>query len=342
MRELSYTQAMSEAIQEEMARDQTVFSIGEDIGSVRSREHLWQQFRERRIWQTPISETGFTGLAAGAAMAGLRPIAVIMYCDFVGVCMDPIVNQAAKVHLMSGGQIKVPMVIRTPAGAGTREGGHHSGSLESWFVHSPGLKVVMPSDPYDAKGLLKSAIRDDGPVIYIQHRILHRMSQRDCPDGEWLIPLGEAAVKREGTDVTVVGISIGVRKALEAAETLQGEISVEVIDPRSLVPLDMETILKSVAKTGRLLVVHDAPRRGGVGAEIVRRVTEEGFDLLQEPPKVLGGLNTPMPYSPPLEDACLPQPEDIVAAVRKLSRTGETRNEAHRGRNPSIQAASDP
>jgi len=318
MRELAYTEAISEAITEEMERDETVFSIGEDIGPVRSRERLWEQFMEKRAWQTPISESGFVGLATGAAMTGLRPIAVIMYCDFFTVCMDPIVNQAAKVHLMSGGEIKVPMVIRTPAGAGTREGGHHSGSLESWFVHSPGLKVVMPSDPYDAKGLMKSAIRDDGPVIYIQHRLLHRFSRGECPEGEWIVPLGKASVKREGTDVTVIGISIGVSKALEAAEMLEGEISVEVVDPRSLVPLDMETILASVGKTGRLLVVHDAPRRGGVGAEIVRRVAEEGFDLLQRPPRVLGGLNTPMPYSAPLEDACLPQPEDIVAAVRAL------------------------
>jgi len=318
MRELTYTQAMSEAITEEMARDETVFSIGEDIGPVRSRERLWEQFRDRRTWQTPISEIGFTGLAVGAAMTGLRPIAVIMYCDFVGVCMDPIVNQAGKVHLMSGGQFKVPMVIRTPAGAGTREGGHHSGSLESWFMHSPGLKVVMPSDPYDAKGLLKSAIRDDGPVIYIQHRLLHRLSQPDCPEGEWLVPLGKAAVKREGTDITVIGISVGVRKALDAAARLKGEISVEVLDPRSLVPLDMGTILTSVAKTGRLLVVHDAPRRAGVGAEIVRRVVEEGFELLQAPPRVVAGLNTPMPYTAPLEDACLPQPHDITTAIREM------------------------
>jgi len=318
MRELAYTQAISEAIREEMERDAGVFQIGEDIGPVRTRDDLWRQYMDNRIWQTPISESGFVGLAAGAAMSGLRPIAVIMYCDFVGVCMDPIVNQAAKIHLMSGGRINVPMVIRTPAGAGTREGGHHSGSLESWFVHSPGLKVVMPSDPYDAKGLMKSAIRDDGPVVYIQHRILHRCSRQQCPEGEWLVPLGQAAVKREGTDLTVVGISIGVMKALEAAAALEDEISVEVIDPRSLVPLDMTTILTSVAKTGRLLVVHDAPRRGGVGAEIVRRVVEEGFATLQTAPKVLGGLNTAMPYSPPLEDACLPQPADIIDEVRRM------------------------
>jgi len=283
------------------------------------REALWQQFMARRTWQTPISESGFVGLAAGAAMTGLRPIAVVMYCDFVGVCMDPIVNQAAKVFLMSGGQIRVPMVVRTPAGAGTREGGHHSGSLESWFVHSPGLKVVMPSDPYDAKGLMKSAIRDDGPVVYIQHRMLHQTSTQQCPEGEWLVPLGQAEVKREGSDVTVVGVSVGVAKALAAAEQLADEISVEVVDPRSLVPLDLATILTSLRKTGRLLVVHDAPCRGGVGAEIVRRVAEDGFDLLRRPPRVLAGRNTPMPYSPPLEDACLPQTADIVAAVRQLA-----------------------
>jgi pyruvate dehydrogenase E1 component beta subunit len=241
-----------------------------------------------------------------------------MYCDFVSVCMDPIVNQAAKIHLMSGGQIKVPLVIRTPAGAGTREGGHHSGSLESWFVHSPGLKVVMPSDPYDAKGLMKSAIRDDGPVIYIQHRILHRLSKGQCPDGEWLVPLGKADVKRAGTDITVVGVSVGVMKALEAAEMLSGKISVEVVDPRTLVPLDIDTILASVKKTGHLLVVHDAPRRGGVGAEIVRRVVERGFYFLKKPPKVHGCVNTAMPYSPPLEDACLPAATNIVKAIREM------------------------
>jgi pyruvate/2-oxoglutarate/acetoin dehydrogenase E1 component len=318
MRQLTYTQAISEAIREEMQRDETVFQIGEDIGPVKTRASLWQQFKKNGTWQTPISESGFTGLSVGAAMTGLRPITVIMYCDFVGVCMDPIVNQAGKIHLMSGGQIKVPLVIRTPAGAGTREGGHHSGSLESWFVHSPGLKVVMPSDPYDAKGLMKAAIRDDGPVIYIQHRVLHRLSKKQCPEGEWLVPLGKADVKRPGTDITVVGVSIGVMKALEAAESLAGKVSVEVVDPRTLVPLDMETILASVKKTGHLLVVHDAPRRGGVGAEIIRRVVEQGFGLLKKPPKVLGCVNTAMPYSPPLEDACLPQSADVVKAIREM------------------------
>jgi pyruvate dehydrogenase E1 component beta subunit len=242
-----------------------------------------------------------------------------MYCDFVTVCMDPIVNQAAKIHLMSGGQIDVPMVIRTPAGAGTREGGHHSQSLESWFIHTPGLKVVMPSTPADAKGLMKSSIRDNGPVVYIQHRLLHPIVDA-VPDGEWIVPLGVADVKREGSDITVVAFSYAVHKALEAASELNGEISVEVVDPRTLVPLDAETILQSVKKTGRLLVVHEAPTRGGAGAEIVRRIVEEGFEHLRVPPKVLGSLNTPMPYSAPLEDVCLPEKADIVKAARELMR----------------------
>jgi pyruvate/2-oxoglutarate/acetoin dehydrogenase E1 component len=300
-----------------MARDEAVFTIGEDIGPVREAKSLWDQFHERRTWQTPISESGFTGLAVGAAMTGLRPVAVIMYCDFVTVCMDPIVNQAAKVHLMSGGQIKVPLVIRTPAGAGTREGGHHSQSLESWFVHTPGLKVVMPASPADAKGLMKAAIRDDAPVIYIQHRLLHPMTG-PVPDGEWVVPLGEADVKREGADITVVAISYAVPKVLEAAAALDGEVSVEVIDPRTLVPLDIDAILASVEKTGRLLVVHEAPSRGGAGAEIVRQVAERGHGHLKVAPKVLGGLNTPMPYAAPLEDLCLPEPKGIAEAIREI------------------------
>ena len=314
---ITYVRALSDAIKEEMDRDETVFSIGEDIGPVRDPENLWEQFRNNRVWQTPISESGFTGIGVGAAMTGLRPIVCIMYCDFLTCAMDPIVNQAAKVHLMSGGQIKVPMVIRTPAGMGTREGGHHSGSLESWFVHSPGIKVVAPTCAYDAKGLMKSAIRDDGPVMYIQHRLLHPIEQ-EVPDGEWLVPLGEADVKREGSDITVVAVSYSVVRALEAAERLDGEISVEVVDPRTLSPLDVDTLAASVQKTGRLLVVHEAPTTGGVGAEIVRRVAEAAFEHLRVPPKVLAGRDVAMPYSPPLEDACLPQVDDIVATARAM------------------------
>ncbi len=316
-REITYAQAVSEALREEMARDENVFIVGEDIGPVREREGLWEALRERRVWQAPISEAGFVGLGVGAATAGLRPVIEIMYCDFVTVCFDQIVNQAAKLHLMSGNRINVPLVIKTPAGCGTREGGHHSGSHEAWFMHTPGLKVVMPSDAYDAKGLLKSAIRDDGPVVFIQHRLLHRM-EGEVPEGEYLVPLGKAAVKREGEDLTIVALSYAVPKALQAAEALADEISVEVIDPRTLAPLDLDTILGSVAKTGRLLVVHEAPARGGAGGEIVRRVTAAGFDLLKSAPRVLAGADTAMPYSPPLEDACIPQPADIARVAREM------------------------
>jgi pyruvate dehydrogenase E1 component beta subunit len=317
MRELTYAAAVSEGLREEMERDERVFLIGEDIGSVREADDLFAEFRKRRVWQTPISESGFTGLAVGAAAAGLRPVVEIMYCDFVTVAMDQICNQAAKLRLMSGGTVQVPMVIRTPAGCGTREGGHHSQSLEAWFVHTPGLKVVMPASPADAKGLMQASIRDDGPVVFIQHRLLHPLTG-PVPEGEYLVPLGKADVKREGTDLTVVAVSYAVVKALQAAEALAGEISVEVVDPRTLAPLDLDTILASVAKTGRLLVVHEAPERGGIGSEIVRRVAEEGFDLLNAPPRVLGSRNIPMPYSPTLEDACIPQPGDIVRAVREM------------------------
>jgi pyruvate/2-oxoglutarate/acetoin dehydrogenase E1 component len=235
MREINYATAVGEALREEMERDESVFLIGEDLGSVREAEDLFAEFRRRRVWQTPISESGFTGLAVGAAAVGLRPVVEIMYCDFVTVCMDMICNQAAKLHLMSGGSVKLPMVIRTPAGCGTREGAHHSQSLEAWFMHTPGLKVVMPSTPYDAKGLFKAAIRDDGPVVFIQHRLLHPTTQ-EVPDGDWTVPLGVADVKREGKDLTVVAYSYGLHKAMQAAEALNNEISVEIVDPRTSIP----------------------------------------------------------------------------------------------------------
>lgn len=317
MREINFATAVGEAMREEMDLDPRIFVIGEDIGPVRDPEDdLWAQFRERRVWQTPISESGFTGLAVGAAAAGLRPVVEIMYCDFVTVCMDPICNQAAKINLMSGGSYQVPMVIKTPAGAGTREGGHHSQSLEAWFMHTPGLKVVMPGTSADAKGLLKAAIRDDGPVVYIQHRLLHPLIGA-VPEGDHVVPLGSADVKREGTDITLVAYSYALTKALAAAEALAGEVSVEVVDPRTLVPLDVETLAQSVQKTRRMLVVHEAPERAGAGAEIVRRVGETGADFAA-PPQVLGSRPVAMPYSPPLEDYCLPQVSDIIARIRSM------------------------
>ena len=321
MKEITYIQALSEALSEEMERDETVFLIGEDIGAFGGvfgiTKGFVEKFGERRVRQTPVSESAIIGTAVGAAMTGLRPVAEIMYVDFITTAMDQVVNQAAKLRYMSGGQVTMPLVIRTQGGDGTAEAAQHSQSLEAWFVHVPGLKVVMPATPYDAKGLLKAAIRDNSPVMFLEHKLLYSQTQT-VPEGEWLIPLGEAEVKREGEDITVVATSLMVHKTLEAAGVLSREISVEVIDPRTLVPLDMEAILKSVKKTGRLLVVHEACIRAGMGAEIVREVVEKAFDYLDAPPKVLGGLNIPMPYTPPLEKVVTPQREDIIKAVREM------------------------
>jgi len=322
MRELAYVRALNEALMEEMQRDESVFLIGEDIadcgGVFGVSRHLLEQFGRKRVRQTPLSEAAFVGLAVGAAMTGLRPVAEIMYVDFSTVCMDQIINQAAKLRFMSGGQLTLPLVIRTQQGSGTCEAAQHSQSLEAWFAHIPGLKVAMPATPADAKGLLKSAIRDDNPVIFLEHKLLYGV-KGPVPEGEFLIPLGQAEVKREGSDVTVVATSMMVHKALEAAEALAGEVSVEVVDPRTLVPLDMDCLAASVRKTGRLLVVQEACTSGGFGSEIVRRVTEECFDALKAAPKVLGSANLPVPFSPPLEQACLPQVGKIVEVVRSLS-----------------------
>ena len=260
-----------------MERDETILLIGEDIGIYGVTEGLLGRFGERRVKQTPISESAIVGAAVGAAITGLRPVAEIMYIDFITTAMDQIVNQSAKLSFMSGGQVRLPLVIRTPGGAGTREAAQHSQSLEAWFIHTPGLKVVMPSTAYDAKGLLKSAIRDSYPVIFIEHKLLYSQKE-SVPEGEWLVPLARADIKRKGDDITVVATSFMVHEALEAAEILSREMSVEVIDPRTLVPLDIETIIDSVRKTGRLLVIHEACTRGGIGAEIVREVTERTFD----------------------------------------------------------------
>ncbi len=321
-RKLTYAAAITEAMAEEMARDDRVFVMGEDVdlhgGVYTLTRGLLEAYGPRRVVGTPISEQGFVGLSVGAAMAGLRPIVEIMYIDFIMLAMDQLVNQMAKVRFMSGGQFSMPVTIRAQAGAGTREAAQHSQSLEAWFVHAPGFKVAMPATAADAKGLLKAAIRDDNPVLVIENRLLF-FEEEEVPAGEWVVPLGSAAVAREGTDITVVACGYARRKALAAAARLEGEISLEVIDPRTLVPLDLETILDSVGKTGRLLVVHEAPTRNGVGAEIVRRVVATGFDLLDAPPMVLGGADLPIPFSPGLEDACLPQVETIVEAVRRLA-----------------------
>ncbi|NPV46122.1 MAG: alpha-ketoacid dehydrogenase subunit beta [Armatimonadetes bacterium] len=318
MPNITYLRAMNLALHEEMARDDRVFVIGEDVADAGGvwgvQKGLLQKFGRNRVRQTPISESGFTGLAVGAAMTGLRPVVEIMYNDFITTCMDMVVNQAAKLRTMSGGQLKVPLVIHTPGGGGTCEAAQHSQCLEAWFAHVPGLKVVVPSTPYDARGLLKSAIRDDNPVYFMEHRLLYNM-KGEVPREEYTIPLGVADVKREGTDLTVVATLLMVHKALAAADALADEVSVEVVDPRTLVPLDTETIVQSVRKTGRLLVVQEAPTFGGFGSEIVRQVTEQAFDALKAAPRVLGAKSLPMPFSPQLEKAIIPQDEDILAAM---------------------------
>jgi len=321
MRKLNYAAALNEAMDEEMARDDTIFLIGEDVdlygGVYNLSVNLVEKYGRKRVVGTPISEQGFMGLCVGAAMAGLRPIVEIMYMDFIMLAMDQLANQMAKLRYMSGGQFAMPVTIRAQAGAGTAEAAQHSQSLEAWFAHIPGFKVAMPATAYDAKGLLKSAIRDDNPVLVIENRVLFYKAE-DAPEGEWLVPLGTADVARQGEDVTVVAAGYARREALAAAEELAGRISVEVIDPRTIEPLDIATILASVKKTHRLLVVHESPTRCGIGAEVVRRVTAEGFAALKAPPKVLGGANVPIPFSPGLEQACLPREESIRNAVEEL------------------------
>ena len=321
MRKLQYSQAINEAMREEMAADEDVFLIGEDVdlfgGVFNLTEGLVEEFGARRVRGTPVSEAAFVGLSAGAAMAGLRPIVEFMYIDFIMVAMDQVVNQAAKLSSMSGGQVRVPITFRGQIGSGTAEATQHSQHIENWFVHTPGIKVVMPSNAHDANGLLKTAIRDDNPVLYLENRNLY-YREEEVAEGEWLVPLGEAGVRREGSDITVVALSDAVNKSVEAAEELGGRISIEVIDPRSLDPLDMDTIVESVRKTGNLLVVHEAGTKSGFGSEVIRRVVEEAFDFLDSEPLVLGASDVPVPFSPILERAHVPGVEDIVSTIERM------------------------
>jgi len=321
MRKLKYIRAINEAFDEELKHDSSVCLFGEDMGEYggvwANTYKLQKAYGQSRVFDTPLSESAIVGAAAGAAMSGLRPVVEIMYLDFITVAMDPLINQIAKTHYMSAGQLKLPLVITASFGSGTAEAAQHSQSLEAWFAHTPGLKVVMPATVHDAKGLLKSSIRDDDPVVFLWNRRLYDLAE-EVPHGAWTVPLGQAVVRREGTDVTVIAISYMVREAMAAAESLSGEVSLEVIDPRSIVPLDLETILKSVQKTGRLLVVHEANACCGIGAEIVRRVTEEAFENLVAPPKVLGQIGVPMPFSPILEQAALPDKDKIIAIARMI------------------------
>jgi pyruvate/2-oxoglutarate/acetoin dehydrogenase E1 component len=322
MAEKTYREAGTEAIDEEMARDERVFYLGEDVGlfggAFAATKGLLDKYGPRRIIDTPISESVIIGCVLGCALTGLRPIADIMFIDFVGVCMDQIVNQVAKVRYMLGGQVKVPVVIRTQGGAGRGFGAQHSQSLEAWFMHVPGLKVVMPSTPADVKGLLKSAIRDDNPVMFIEHKVLFT-DKGEVPEGEYLIPIGKAQVKREGSDVTLISYSRMVLRCLEAAEVLARDgISAEVVDLRSLTPLDMETVLASVAKTFRAVVVYEGYRNAGAGAELAARLADEGFDYLDAPVVRVASLDCPIPFSRPLEMAVVPETATIVREVKEL------------------------
>jgi pyruvate/2-oxoglutarate/acetoin dehydrogenase E1 component len=320
--ELFYAEALREALRLEMQRDPRVLVMGEDIaehgGAFQVTAGLLAEFGANRIRQTPISEIGIVGAGVGAALTGLRPVVELMYIDFSGLAIDQIVNQAAQNRFMFGGQARVPLVVRTQGGSGRGNAAQHSKSLEAWFTHVAGLKVVMPATPADAKGLLAAAIRDDDPVMFIEHKLLYR-TKGPVPTGEHVVPLGKADVKRAGRDLTIVTWSREVLFALEAAETLAGDgIEAEVIDLRTLVPLDRDAILASVRRTRRLLVVHEAIRRGGYGGEIAAMVAEEAFDDLDAPPRRLAGVETPIPYAAHLERGVVPQVEDIVRVAREF------------------------
>jgi len=323
MAEMMYREALNRALFEEMRKDPTVFVLGENIGkqggSFKVTEGLIKEFGAERVIDTPLAEATFTGAAVGAALVGTRPVVDILFVDFTTVPMDVIVNQAAKFEFMSGGQGKVPMVLRTQGGAGNGLAAQHSQSLEALFYHIPGLKVVMPSTPYDAYGLLVSAIRDDQPTIFIEHKLLY-MTKGDVPDEEYLIPFGEADVKKEGSDVTLLTYSYMTLKCLEAAELLEKEgISVEVVDLRTLKPLDEKLILESARKTGRVIVVHEACKRGGIGGDIAAMIMEEAYDDLDGPVLRVCGLDTSIPYNLELEKVCIPTTEDIVEAIIRIT-----------------------
>ncbi len=323
MREILYREALNEALREEMGRDERVFVVGEDVadpfgGVYKVTVGLSDVFGTDRVRNTPLSEVAIMGATLGSALTGMRPVAELMYVDFTAVCMDQIVNQIAKLRYMTGGQAVLPLVIRTQGGAGRSSAAQHAQSLEAWFVHTPGLKVVMPSTPEDAKGLLKTSIRDDNPVLFIEHKLLYN-EKGPVPEEEYTIPLGVADVKRSGKDVTVIATSRMVLRSLNAAEQLEEEgISVEVVDPRTLVPLDEETLLESVRKTNRVVIVHEACRRGGVGAEITAIIQEKAFDYLDAPIERVGAADVPVPFAPILENFVIPDEGRIAEAVRRV------------------------
>jgi acetoin:2,6-dichlorophenolindophenol oxidoreductase subunit beta len=321
-RELTMSQAINEALAEELRRDPTVFLIGEDVAEAghpfKVLSGLVEEFGTDRVIDSPISEAGISGLGLGAAITGMRPVVDIMFGDFLTLIMDQVVNQAAKIHYMSGGSLKAPLTIRTTLGATRRSGAQHSQSLHAWVAHVPGLKVCLPSTPADAKGLLKSAIRDDNPVVIFEDKMMYTVKGL-VPDGDHLVPLGLADVKREGEDVTVIATSSMVQVALEAADELEGEgVSVEVVDPRTIAPLDRATLVASAQKTGRVIVVDEGHRSYGASAELAAVIAEEAFWHLDVPVVRLAAMDVPIPFSPVLEDETVPTPERVVEAALRL------------------------
>ena len=322
MKRMTMLEAIRSAIREEMQRDPNLFMIGEDVGPYGGEmglsKGLWEEFGDDRMRDAPISESAIIGCALGAAITGCRTIAEIPFCDFMGVCMDQVYNQMAKNRYMFGGKACIPMTLRTPIGGYMNAAAQHSQCLEAWFVHVPGIKIVIPSTPYDAKGLVKTAIRDNNPVMVFEHKKLYQV-KGEVPEEEYLIPFGEADVKREGSDVTIIATAYMVPMALKAAETLEKDgVSAEVIDPRTIVPLDKDMLFNSVKKTGKAVIVCEAWKRGNTGAEIAAILVEEAFEYLKKPVKRIGAENVPIPFSPVLENFVLPSEDKIVKAVKEL------------------------
>jgi len=315
MAEITFKEALNRALDEEMARDESVFLIGEDIGLHGGvfgvTQGLFEKYGFERVKQTPISESAIIGAAIGASMVGLRPVAEIMYFDFITTCMDQVINQAAKIRYMSAGQVELPLVIRTQAGAGRGKGAQHSQYLEALFFHIPGLKIALPSNVYDAKGLLKTAIRDNSPVLFIENAFLYN-TKGDVPEEDYTVPFGQAEVKTAGDDVTIVSYSVIVNKCLEAAKELEESgISVEIIDLKTVVPLDIDAVVESVKKTGRLLIVHEACKKGGIGAEIACLVMDKAFDYLDASIMRVGEKEAPIPFAESLENIIVPGVTEI-------------------------------
>ncbi len=321
-RVITLGQAIREALAEEMRRDPGIFILGEDVAEAgtpfKVLSGLVEEFGPGRVMDSPISEQGITGICVGAAMTGMRPVVDIMFGDFLGLAMDQIFNQAAKVHYMSGGKLKVPMVVRTTLGATRRTAAQHSQSLHAWVSHIPGLKVVLPSTPYDAKGLLKTAIRDDNPVVYFEDKMMYQL-KGPVPEGDYTIPFGVADIKRPGTDITIVATSSMVQVALAAAEMLEKvDISAEVIDPRTMFPLDKQTLIESAKKTSRAIVVDEGYERYGVTAELAAVIADGAFYYLDAPVKRMGAMDVPIPFSPVLEDLTVPTPQTVTALAKTL------------------------